>query len=95
MLGCPQASGYISWPSPEHGQTIARMRGFDGSPNMELKELGNTGVMVPKIGLGTWKCRGGVGPLRRGIDLGSFLLDTVEMYRTEDVVGQAVGGAAT
>lgn len=59
---------------------------------MELKQLGNTGVMVPELGLGTWKYRGGVEPLRRGIELGACLIDTAETYRTEDVVGQAVKG---
>jgi len=59
---------------------------------MELKQLGNTNVKVPEIGLGVWKYRGGVEPLRRGIELGAFLIDTAEMYRTEDVVGQAVKG---
>ena len=59
---------------------------------MELKQLGNTGVMVPEIGLGTWKYRGGVEPLQRGIDLGAYLIDTAEIYRTEDVVGQALQG---
>lgn len=59
---------------------------------MELKPLGNTNVRVPEIGLGTWKYSGGVEPLCRGIELGAFLIDTAEMYRTEDVVGQAVKG---
>ena len=59
---------------------------------MEHKELGNTGVVLPEVGLGTWKYSGGVEPLRRGIELGAFLIDTAEMYRTEDVVGQAVQG---
>jgi len=59
---------------------------------MELKELGGTGVMVPEIGLGTWKYHGGTAPLRRGVELGAFLIDTAEMYRTEDAVGQAVQG---
>jgi diketogulonate reductase-like aldo/keto reductase len=59
---------------------------------MELKELGGTGVMVPEIGLGTWKYHGGAAPLRRGVELGAFLIDTAEMYRTEDAVGQAVRG---
>ncbi len=59
---------------------------------MELKELGNTGVMVPEIGLGTWRYSGGVEPLRKGIDLGAFLIDTAEMYRNEHVVGRAVKG---
>src|SRR2546427_1140803 len=59
---------------------------------IELKQLGNTGVMVPEIGLGTWKYRGGVEPLRRGIELGATFIDTAEIYRTEDVVGQAIQG---
>jgi len=59
---------------------------------MELQQLGNTGVMVPEIGLGTWKYRGGVEPLRRGIELGATFIDTAEIYRTEDVVGQAIQG---
>ena len=62
------------------------------SASMNLKELGNTGVMVPEIGLGTWKYRGGIEPLRRGVELGAFLIDTAEMYRTEDVVGEAISG---
>jgi diketogulonate reductase-like aldo/keto reductase len=57
---------------------------------MELRPLGKTGVMVPEVGLGTWKYKGGVEPLRRGIELGAFLIDTAEIYRTEDVVGQAI-----
>ena len=59
---------------------------------MQLKELGRTGAMTPEVGLGTWKYRGGVEPLHRGIELGAYLIDTAEMYRTEDVVGQAVRG---
>ena len=52
--------------------------------------MGNTGVMVPEIGLGTWKYRGGVEPLQTGIGMGSSFIDTAEMYRTEDVVGQVI-----
>jgi len=59
---------------------------------MELKQLGNTGVMVPEIGIGVWRYRGGVEPLRRGIELGANLIDTAEVYGTEDVVAQAVSG---
>jgi diketogulonate reductase-like aldo/keto reductase len=59
---------------------------------MELKELGHTRVMVPEVGLGTARYRGGVEPLRRGIELGAFFIDTAEMYRTEDAVGQAIKG---
>ena len=59
---------------------------------MELKELGSTGLKVPEIGLGTWKYHGGDEPLRRGIELGAFLIDTAEMYRNEEKVGQAIQG---
>jgi diketogulonate reductase-like aldo/keto reductase len=59
---------------------------------VNLRELGATGVMVPEVGLGTWKYAGGVAPLQRGMDLGAFLIDTAEVYRTEDVVGQAIKG---
>jgi len=59
---------------------------------MELKSLSSTGVMVPEIGLGVWRYSGGVDPLRRGIELGAFLIDTAEVYGTENVVGQAIKG---
>lgn len=59
---------------------------------MDYKELGGTGVQIPEIGLGTWKYSGGNEPLRRGVELGAFLIDTAEMYRTEDAVGRAVKG---
>ena len=57
---------------------------------MELKALGSTGVMVPEIGLGVWRYSGGVEPLRQGIALGACLIDTAEIYGTEDVVGQVL-----
>lgn len=57
---------------------------------MKFKTLGNTGAMVPEIGLGTWNYKGGVNPLRKGIELGATLIDTAEGYYTEDVVGKAV-----
>ena len=59
---------------------------------MDMKELGNTGVMVPEIGLGTWKYSGGNEPLRKGVSLGATLIDTAEMYRNEVEVGQAIAG---
>ena len=59
---------------------------------MELKELGNTGVMIPEIGLGTWRYRGGIEPLRKGIELGATLIDTAEGYNTEHIIGKAVEG---
>jgi diketogulonate reductase-like aldo/keto reductase len=57
---------------------------------MELKQLGNTNVMVPEIGLGAWKYRGGVEPLRHGLALGALLIDTAEIYGTEEIVGRAI-----
>ena len=59
---------------------------------MELKRLGASGLMAPEIGLGTWRYTGGPEPLRRGIELGANLIDTAEMYRTEDQVGEAIAG---
>ncbi len=59
---------------------------------MESKQLGATGVMIPEIGLGTWRYTGGSEPLRRGIELGANLIDTAEMYRTEGAVGEAIAG---
>ena len=59
---------------------------------MELKELGKTGVMVPEIGIGVWRYSGGVEPLRTGLSMGALLIDTAEIYGTEDVVGHAISG---
>ena len=59
---------------------------------MEYRALGGTGEMVPEIGLGTWRYKGGSEPLRKGIELGANLIDTAEMYRTEDAVGVAIAG---
>jgi diketogulonate reductase-like aldo/keto reductase len=59
---------------------------------MELKELGRTGVRVPEIGIGVWRYSGGVEPLRAGLAMGPFLIDTAEIYGTEDVVGQVISG---
>jgi diketogulonate reductase-like aldo/keto reductase len=59
---------------------------------MERKQLGSTGIMVPEIGTGVWRYSGGVEPLRRAIEVGAFLIDTAEMYGTENVVGEAIKG---
>jgi diketogulonate reductase-like aldo/keto reductase len=59
---------------------------------MEYRELGATGVKVPEIGLGTWQYRGGSEPLRKAVELGAFLIDTAEMYGTEEAVGAAIKG---
>ena len=59
---------------------------------MEQKELADTGVRVPEIGLGVAGYTGGVEPLRRGVSLGATHIDTAENYGTEDVVGEAIAG---
>lgn len=57
---------------------------------MDLKRLGNTEIFVPEVGLGTWNYKGGIEPLRAGIEIGASLIDTAEGYYTEDIVGEAV-----
>jgi len=48
-------------------------------------------VTIPKIGLGIWKYEGGLEPLRQGIELGaSSLIDTAEVYSTENAVGETI-----
>jgi diketogulonate reductase-like aldo/keto reductase len=49
-------------------------------------------VQIPELALGTWQYRGGVEPLRVGIELGASFIDTAEAYGTEPVVGEAVRG---
>ena len=59
---------------------------------MMSKELGQTGVYLPEIGLGTWDYRAGPGPLRRGFEAGAAFVDTAESYGTDHIVGQALRG---
>jgi diketogulonate reductase-like aldo/keto reductase len=57
---------------------------------VEYKQLGRSGIQIPEIGLGTWKYRGNLEPLRLGIQLGANLIDTAEVYYTEGYAGDAV-----
>lgn len=59
---------------------------------METRELSDTGVRLPVLGLGTWQYQGGVEPLRAGVDLGARFIDTAESYGSEEVVGRAIQG---
>jgi diketogulonate reductase-like aldo/keto reductase len=59
---------------------------------VEFKELGRTGVQVPEIGFGTWEYRGGSAPLKKAVELGAALIDTAELYGTEEAVGAAIKG---
>jgi diketogulonate reductase-like aldo/keto reductase len=60
------------------------------SSTVEHKELGATGTPLPEIALGTAGYSGTVDSLRRGIERGAFLVDSAELYGTEEVVGEAV-----
>ena len=59
---------------------------------MNSKQVGATGIQVPELALGTWQYRGGVDPLRAGIELGACFIDTAESYGTEPVVAEAIRG---
>ena len=59
---------------------------------MNYKELGDTGIQISEIGLGTWNYRGWIKPIKTAIELGATLIDTAEGYYTEDIVGQAIKG---
>ena len=63
---------------------------------MEYMELGRTGELIPKIGIGTWKmpndskeCESAI---RAAIDSGMDLIDTAEMYANEEMAGRAING---
>jgi len=71
---------------------------------MKYKQLGDTGVEVPAVGIGTWEIGGGISPdtskdgegiraVRKGVELGMTLIDTAEKYadgHAEEVVGEAI-----
>ncbi|MDI6806258.1 MAG: aldo/keto reductase [Candidatus Aenigmarchaeota archaeon] len=77
---------------------------FRAIENMDVKELGRCGVKVPAIGMGTWGIGGyttrdtthdkeAIVALRKGIELGLYLIDTAEMYgngHCEEIVGEAI-----
>ena len=57
---------------------------------VESKQLGNTDVVVPEIGLGTYAFTGTAETIRMAVELGAALVDTAELYGTEDIVGRGV-----
>ena len=59
---------------------------------MQYKKLADTNFRVPEIGLGTWEYRGGVEPIQKGLSLGACLIDTAEIYGTEEIVGRVIEG---
>ena len=58
---------------------------------MEYVQL-NNGVMMPRVGFGTWDIRGQEGKkiLDQAIEIGYRLFDTAQMYDNEEIVGQAI-----
>jgi diketogulonate reductase-like aldo/keto reductase len=65
-----------------------------------MHAFGPTGVLVPKIGLGTWQMEedaraSAVAALRAGLDLGLTHVDTAELYgsgQVEELVAEAIAG---
>jgi diketogulonate reductase-like aldo/keto reductase len=55
-------------------------------------QLGETGVSIAEVGLGTYAYHGGPTLLRKGIEMGARFIDTAESYGTEAVVGEAIAG---
>lgn len=53
------------------------------------------GVTLPKVGFGTWNVRGesGLRTLQTAIEVGYRHFDTAEMYRNEQVVGEAIAAS--
>lgn len=62
------------------------------SCRVQTKQLGDTGIEVPELALGTWQYYGGMEPLRAGVEWGATFIDTAESYGTESVVGNAIRG---
>jgi diketogulonate reductase-like aldo/keto reductase len=81
---------------------------LDGSDEMEYREFGWTGTKVSSIGMGTYYDASyivtsllfhhqmgrdeKVAALKRGLDLGINLIDTAEVYQSEDIVAEAIDG---
>ena len=63
-----------------------------GDMTIRHKELGTTGVMIPEIGVGTWKYKGGPELLRKAVELGATMIDTAESYGNEATVGETIKG---
>ncbi len=73
---------------------------------METIPIGQSGIMVPAMGLGTWAIGGGswwgdnddqvsIAAIRRAVDLGLVWIDTAPiygLYHSEEVVGRALAG---
>ena len=63
-----------------------------GGDDLQTRTLGQSGVSVSEVGLGTWNYRDDSGVVQRALDLGCTLIDTAESYHTEVQVGKALKG---
>jgi len=59
---------------------------------MLYKPLGQTGVSISEIGIGTYAYHGSAALLRRAIEGGASFIDTAESYGTEAVIKEATQG---
>jgi diketogulonate reductase-like aldo/keto reductase len=57
---------------------------------MQLKHLGSSSILLPEVGLGTSGFTGTEDTLRLAVENGASLIDTAEIYGTEELVGKAV-----
>ena len=84
-----------NWPErlfqgPGFRHPLAEGRILGKGALVQYKKLADTNFRVPEIGLGTWEYRGGVEPIQKGLSLGACLIDTAEIYGTEEIVGRAI-----
>ena len=62
---------------------------------MKTKYLGNTTEKIPAIGIGTWemqKSKESEEAIKYTVQNGGSLIDTAEIYGTEDLVGRSIKG---
>src|SRR5690349_1752614 len=65
-----------AWTPRQYKLIVGRIGGTnEDAPRMKYKQLAQTEIQIPEIGLGTWHYNGGVGPLKAGIDLGATFID--------------------
>jgi len=54
---------------------------------MNSKQLSQTGISIPEIGLGTWNYHGVIELLRAGFEQGALWIDTAESYGSCLIIG--------
>src|SRR5262245_23980474 len=71
---------------------IQRLRSRLQGRAMKTKKLGQAGVEISELGIGTAEYIGGPKPLLRALELGATFVDTAESYGTEYAIGEAFKG---